>query len=202
MPFDRRTVWFLTENEHKFQEARSILGSYKIPIHRLRGAKLEIQSPSLEKIARFAIERAVKDHNRLMFIEDSGLFIDALGGFPGPFSSYVYDTIGLKGILNLLDGRKRGAFFQCSIAIASSGVRFKLFTGIVNGRISRQIAGHGGFGYDPIFIPHNSNKTFGESGKEFKNKYSHRALALHKFAKWFDQASANKSLRNVNGALK
>ncbi len=190
MPFDNRTVWFLTENTNKFQEATSILAPCKIPIRHLRDSKVEIQSPSLERIARFAVETAVRNHNRLIIVEDSGLFIDALGGFPGPFSSYTYTTIGMKGVLNLLEGRSRGAFFQCCVAVASRTVSSKVFTGIVRGRISHRIVGHRGFGYDPIFIPDNSTKTFGENSREFKNKYSHRALALRKFAKWFAQSSA------------
>ena len=184
MLFDKKLVGFLTENPHKLEEARAILAPYHISIRRLRGSKVEIQSPRLEKIARYAVSQATRNHSGFVVVEDSGLFIDALGGFPGPFSSYVYSTIGLKGVLKLLGPRRR-AFFQSSIAVGSRNMSPKVFTGVVRGRISSRALGRGGFGYDPVFIPENSTKTFGENSKEFKNEYSHRAVALRKFAEWF-----------------
>jgi XTP/dITP diphosphohydrolase len=185
--FDKKIVWFLTENRHKLEEARSILAPFEISIRPLRGSKVEIQSPRLETIARYAVKQAIGNHAGLVIVEDSGLFIDALGGFPGPFSSYVYSTIGLRGVLSLL-GPRRGAFFQCSVAVGARKISPKVFTGILKGRISSRISGQGGFGYDPIFIPENSTKTFGENSKEFKNEYSHRAVAFRKFAAWFLQS--------------
>ncbi|HYY90876.1 MAG TPA: non-canonical purine NTP pyrophosphatase, partial [Candidatus Dormibacteraeota bacterium] len=116
----------------------------------------------------------------------SGLFIDALGGFPGPYSSYVYGTIGLRGILNLLNGQKqRGAFFQSSIAFGSPTLDPRLFTGRIMGSISKRASGNFGFGYDPIFIPKGSKKTFGQTGLLVKNANSHRAKAFRQFARWF-----------------
>ena len=187
MRFDRRTLWLLTENLRKLEEARSILAPFDISIRRLRGSKVEIQDPRLEPIARYAVNQAIRNHAGLVIVEDSGLFIDALGGFPGPFSSYVYSTIGLRGVLKLL-GPRRGASFRCSVAVGSRKMSPRLFTGIVRGRISSRISGQGGFGYDPIFIPENSTKTFGEHSKEFKNEYSHRAVAFRKLAEWFLQS--------------
>jgi XTP/dITP diphosphohydrolase len=175
----------MTENPDKFREARSILDTQGIQIRQLKRAKVEIQDYRLEKIARHAVIAASVDHPGLLLVEDSGLFIDALKGFPGPFSSYVYETIGLKGILGLLEGRSRSAYFQTSIAVGSTSLRPRTFTGVVRGSISREIAGSAGFGYDPIFIPKGSRETFGQSTAEFKNENSHRARAFLKFAKWY-----------------
>lgn len=186
MPYDRKTVWLLTENPHKLDEARSILAPFDISVRRLRGPKVEIQNIHLEPIARYAVDQAVSDHAGLVVAEDSGLFIDALGGFPGPYSSYVYSTIGLRGVLRLL-GSKREASFQCAIAVGSRKMRSRVFTGIVRGQISSRVSGRGGFGYDPIFIPENSTKTFADLSKKFKNKHSHRAVAFRKLAEWFLQ---------------
>src|SRR5438093_6504884 len=134
----------MTENPDKFREARSILDSQGIKIRQLKRAKVEMQDSSLEKIARFAIKTAPVNPPGLLVVEDSGLFIDALGGFPGPFSSYVYKTIGLKGILGLMDGRRRSAYFQSSVAVGSDSLRPRVFTGIVRGSISRKVIGSGG----------------------------------------------------------
>jgi XTP/dITP diphosphohydrolase len=185
---DKKPVWFMTENPHKFREVRSILGTQGIRIRQLKRAKVELQDSSLERIARHSIKTASVDHPGLLLVEDSGLFIDALGGFPGPFSSYVYETIGLKGILGLMEGRKRSAYFQTSVAVGSSSHPIRTFTGKVRGSISRKIIGSGGFGYDPIFIPEGSRETFGQSTAEFKNRNSHRARAFLKFAKWYKRS--------------
>jgi XTP/dITP diphosphohydrolase len=193
----------MTENANKFREARSILDPQGIQIRQLRRAKIELQDPNLEKIARFAAETASVNRPGLWLVEDSGLFIEALGGFPGPFSSYVYETIGLKGILGLLDGRKRDAYFQSSIAVASATLPPRVFTGIVRGFVSRRIKGTSGFGYDPIFVPEGFKETFGQTSKEFKNKNSHRARAFLKFAKWYNRPWIGKThVRTHKRALK
>src|SRR5436309_10279788 len=101
-PSDRRTLWFVTQNHHKYQEARRTLNPLGIRIRMLPSPKTEIQSTDLSKIARVAAEEAAKKHNRTVLVEDSGLFVKALNGFPGPFSSYVHDTIGVRGLLPLM----------------------------------------------------------------------------------------------------
>jgi len=201
---DKNTVWFMTENPDKFREARSILDGQGIRIRQLKRAKVEIQDSSLEKIARHAIKTASVNDLGLLLVEDSGLFIDALRGFPGPFSSYVYKTIGLNGILGLMHGqRKRNAYFQTSIAVASAKVPPRVFTGIVRGSVSREIRGTAGFGYDPIFIPEGFRETFGQTKAEFKNKTSHRARAFLKFANWYTRSRTGRHrVRTHKRALK
>ena len=204
MQSDKKTVWFMTENPDKFREAKSILDAQGIQIRQLKRPKVEVQDSSLEKIARFAVKTASVDHTGLLLVEDSGLFIDALGGFPGPFSSYVYKTIGLKGILSLMhDQRKRNAYFQTSIAVASANVSSRVFTGTIRGSVSREIRGTAGFGYDPIFIPEGFRETFGQTKAGFKNKTSHRARAFLKFANWYNRSRTGRHrVRTQKRALK
>lgn len=191
----KKPVWFMTENQEKFREAESILRAQGIKIRQLKRAKVEIQDRSIEKIARHAIETALIHRSELLLVEDSGLFIDALRGFPGPFSSYVYETIGLEGVLGLLEGRRRGAYFQTSIAVGSASLQPRTFTGTVRGSISRKIVGSAGFGYDPIFIPKGFRETFGQTSREFKNSHSHRARAFLKFAKWYKRSETDRQSR-------
>jgi XTP/dITP diphosphohydrolase len=193
----------MTENPDKFREAKSILDKQGIQIRQIQRPKIEIQDSSLEKIARYAVKTASADRPGLLLVEDSGLFIDALGGFPGPFSSYVYETIGLKGVLGLMEGRGRSAYFQTSIAVGSASLRPRVFNGIVRGSISRKIIGSAGFGYDPIFIPEGFRETFGQTKAEFKNKTSHRARAFLKFANWYNRSRTGRHrVRTHKRALK
>jgi XTP/dITP diphosphohydrolase len=127
---------------------------------------------------------------RPVLVEDAGIVIDALDGFPGPYSSFVFDTIGNKGILKLLNGKKnRQAKFVSVMAYCDKKLQPKIFEGIVTGKISTKIVGKG-WGYDPIFIPYsNHNNTSKETYaiSSNKNKTSHRYKSLQKFAKWWLQ---------------
>jgi XTP/dITP diphosphohydrolase len=176
----------VTQNAHKYQEARRTLERFGIKIRLLDSPKTEIQSTNLDQIAKFAAEEAAKKHNRTVVVEDSGLFISALNGFPGPYSSYVHATIGVEGLLRLMHPQKRReAYFQASLALASPRNSCVEFAGKVNGTISHKSAGTKGFGFDPIFIPNGSRKTFAQVGSEFKDKYSHRATAFRKLALYY-----------------
>jgi XTP/dITP diphosphohydrolase len=152
----------------------------------LASPKTEIQSTNLSRIAKFAAKEAAKKHHRTVVVEDSGLFINALNGFPGPFSSYVHATVGVGGLLQLMNRKsRREAYFQASLALASPKDPSQQFSGKVLGAISHKSTGTKGFGFDPIFIPKGARKTFAQGGIEFKDKYSHRAVAFRKLALWY-----------------
>ncbi|RLE72114.1 MAG: non-canonical purine NTP pyrophosphatase, RdgB/HAM1 family, partial [Thermoprotei archaeon] len=119
------------------------------------------------------------------FVEDAGLFVEALNGFPGPYSSYIYKTIGCEGILKLLEGvDNRKAYFLSVVALRAPGLGDVVFKGKVNGIIANEMRGEKGFGFDPIFIPDGCEKTFAEMNIEEKSRYSHRGKALRKMGKW------------------
>jgi XTP/dITP diphosphohydrolase len=186
LPSDNQTVWFMTENPGKFREASSILTLCGIRVRHLRRSKLEIQADQLENIAKYALKIALEHYDRPIVLEDSGLFIESLKGFPGPFSSHALKTIGLQGILDLLGNRgHRAAYFRSALAYGSVDSRPRVFTGTVRGSISRKILGRNGFGFDPIFVPSGSSQTFGQSQNSLKNQRSHRAKAFLKFAAWY-----------------
>ena len=146
---------------------------------------VEIQSDSLEEIAREKAKVAFSKVGRQVIVEDDGLFIDSLSGFPGQYSSFVLKTIGNDGILKLLAGStKRSAYFLSMIAFYDGRI-LSISEGRVNGRITDRIT-EGGWGYDPIFVPDGTDLTFAELDKS-KNEYSHRKRALEKFAHWYLQ---------------
>ncbi|MCE4604665.1 MAG: XTP/dITP diphosphatase [Aeropyrum sp.] len=178
-----RLVYIVTGNEGKFREASRILGEYGIEARQARLVKVEIQSDRLEDIALKAARIAYVQLRRPLIVEDAGLFIDSLRGFPGPYSDYVYRTIGIEGILNLLQGRGRSACFRSAVAYVAPMAE-KVFSGEVCGRIAEEPRGSEGFGFDPIFIPEGYSQTFAELGIGVKNRVSHRAQALRKLASW------------------
>jgi len=186
-----RVAFFVTGNLHKFDEARLLLAKYKVAVAMLRIEAVEIQDDNLENIAKASAIDAVQKCGLPVFVEDAGLFIEALKGFPGPYSSYVYRTIGTKGVLKLMENvEKRNAHFQSVVAFSSPEKAPKCFQGKVKGKISMEERGSSGFGFDPIFESSGSRKkTFAEMTTTEKNEYSHRAEALRKFAEWYASGS-------------
>jgi len=185
-----RVIFFVTNNVNKFKEASRVFAEYKIAVGMLRIKALEIQSESLEEIAKTSVIEAFKKCNLPVIVEDAGLFIEALNGFPGPYAAYVYKTIGNNGLLKIMeDIESREAKFQSVIAYYSSELKSPIcFKGEAIGEITkeeRKKEPEYGFGFDPIFKPKNSTKTFAEMTIIEKNKHSHRAKALRNFAKWY-----------------
>jgi len=174
-------VFFASSNKKKYEETKKILNNFGISVDFFNCELQEIQSDLLKDIATQKVIDAFSQCKKPVIIEDDGLFIDSLGGFPGPFSSYVFKTIGNKGILKLVRVN-RNAKFQSIIAFCDKKKKPVLFDAKVPGRISKKLKS-GGWGYDPIFIPSGKSKTFAEITN--KNELSHRYKALKKFAKWF-----------------
>lgn len=179
-------IYFATSNEHKFKEAKDILSENGILIEHFKLSHSEIRSDDLEEIAVDAAEYAfsqLKDNGAVVFVEDTGLFIDSLNGFPGTYSAWVQKKIGSEGILRLMNGKKdRSASFKTCIALRET-LGVKTFLGECSGKITTEMRGNSGFGYDPIFIPSGETSTFAEKIC-LKNKLSHRFKSLLLFANY------------------
>ncbi|HUS78056.1 MAG TPA: XTP/dITP diphosphatase [Patescibacteria group bacterium] len=177
-------IWLATGNSHKVEESKEVLSEYGIELEHLMVERIEIQADDLSEIAAFSLKQIIDD-GRPVYVEDAGLFLDHYGGFPGPYSSYALDKVGVLGILKLMVGiEERGASYRSAIAFRSGGA-IKIFWGDVKGKISHSVKGTGGFGYDPIFIPDEGyGRTFGEMPSKEKNAMSHRARALRKLGEW------------------
>jgi len=190
-----RLIFFLTNNINKFNEARRVLSKYNISVAMLRIKPPEIQDDNLENIAKHSALDAFNKAWLPLIVEDAGLFIDALNGFPGPYSSYVYRTIGKEGILKLLKGcDNREAKFKSVVVFCGPGSKMKCFIGEVEGKISETARGKSGFGFDPIFEPKEfPESTFGELSIEKKNEVSHRSRALRGFAEWYKRGEIDFS---------
>jgi len=170
----------VTGNKAKGEEALGILESLGVKARVVAMRKHEIQSESLEEVALHAARVAYATLRKPLVVDDSGLFIEALNGFPGPYSSYVYSKIGLWGILKLLEGlENRRACFKTALALIMPPLE-RIYTGEVCGTIAVEPRGEHGFGFDPIFIPEGYTKTYAEMTREEKNRISHRFKAYKK----------------------
>jgi len=193
-----RMVFFATNNINKFNEVRRVLAEYKIASAMFRVKTAEIQSDSLREIAQTSAIDAFRRCHLPVIVEDAGLFVDALRGFPGPYAAYTYKTIGNAGLLKLMEHMEdRKATFQSVIAYYDGHGLPVCFEGEAAGKITneeRRRNGTSGFGFDPIFQPAGSAKTFAEMTIEEKNDFSHRAKAVRKFAEWYKKQSSKPAV--------
>ena len=177
---------FASSNINKYNEINHLVSARKNSFEvtfRMMELK-EIQSDSLLEVAENKVLQAFRINKKEIFVEDDGLFIEALKDFPGVYSSYVNKTIGNVGILDLLGNKvNRNASFKSIIAF-HDGNKIESFTGEIKGKISFDLT-NGGWGFDPIFIPENSDLTFGQMDMKTKNQISHRKVALDRFLKWY-----------------
>jgi XTP/dITP diphosphohydrolase len=189
-PLKGKIVFFATGNIHKFDEARNILTKLDIAVGMLRIKGAEIQSDSLEEIARAGVRDAFNRCGLPVVVEDAGLFTEALNSFPGPYAAYAYKTLGNKGLLKLMNNiGNRKAVFRAAVAYFDSETDVPLvFKGEAEGEIittEQSRSGRSVFGFDPIFRPIGSERTFAQMTIEEKNSYSHRAKAFQKFSEWY-----------------
>jgi len=179
-----KTLYFITSNKGKVLEAKTKFSDLNIKIIQRDLGYPEIQADDLEDVALFGAEYIQKKFNHPFILEDAGLFIDALNGFPGVYSAYVFYKIGCPGILKLLENvedSNRKASFRSVYAYVEPTKKPMLFVGECHGTISKKTLGEHGFGFDPIFIPIGENRTFAQMNTEDKNKLSHRSKAIEKF---------------------
>jgi len=183
---DHRKAYFLTKNKGKFREAAAVAVNAGFRLRMLAATKIEVQSDSLREIASYAAQEAANRLEVPVVAEDAGLFVHTLRGFPGPYSSDVFERLGIRGILTLMSGvKQRGASFHSATAFCSPHQKPRCFLGTVTGRISRAPRGTGGFGFDPIFVPRRGDgRTFAQMSVEEKNRISHRAASFRRLFRW------------------
>jgi len=180
-----RPLLFATSNPGKLAEARQVLQPLGFSVESCDAKGVEIQADTTAEVAAYSSRAAAKKLGKPLIVEDAGLFVEALGGFPGVYSAYALRTIGLEGIIALLRrSQSRKAKFVSSVAYCEPGGEPMVFEGSVRGTIADAPKGSGGFGFDPIFIPRGGKKTFGQVTIEEKGALSHRGAALRKFARW------------------
>jgi len=178
----------LTGNKGKLVEFQTLGLSECVDVVKIDVPKVEIQSDDIRKVVLFSASQALQHVRMPFFVEDAGLFIKALNGFPGPYSSYVFKTLGNEGILKLMKYvEDREALFVSVIALYVPEYGIKLFEGVTEGFIAHEVKGIHGFGFDPIFIPKGLSRTYAELTVEEKNRISHRGKAFKAMITWFKQ---------------
>ena len=202
-------IVFATNNQHKLDEIRSILGD-NIEVLSLKDIGCDIDIPETgQTLEENALQKAqyIYDHYHMsVFADDTGLEVEALNGAPGIYSARYASMVDGSSVSHdseanmacllkeLGENNNRKARFRTVIALilkkdicpcgCTSVKEIHQFEGIVEGEIIRERRGGEGFGYDPIFQPDGYDKTFAELGMDIKNHISHRARAVQKLAEF------------------
>lgn len=183
----KRELVFATNNKHKVQEVEKLLaGKYRVLSLNDIGCFADIPETgsSFAENALLKSSYVVKEYGLDCFADDSGLEIEALNNEPGIFSARYSgnrdDAENLRFVLKKMEGiDNRRANFKTAIALIKGG-KEHFFEGVIYGNIRPELAGEGGFGYDPVFEPEGYQVTFAEMSMAQKNQISHRALAMNK----------------------
>ncbi len=189
-----------TANFHKILELKAMIRAYfkDMEIFSLKDfpdyeAPLEVGS-SFSEIADLKALHAAKETGHYVIADDSGLVVPALNGEPGIFSRRYAGADAtdkenrdmLIEKMKFLEGDSRFAYFECALSFASPEGIIKTIRGVCEGHILPESKGRGGFGYDPLFVKHDYNKTFAELEEDIKNRISHRRKAFDKLIPYIE----------------
>ncbi len=187
---------FVTGNAGKYQEATLILAGLA-ELTQDRGGYTEIQADTLAEVARYGLAEVSGRLAPPFFLEDAGLFVDALQGFPGVYSAPLFHATGWDGLLRLLHGvpeARRTAHFEAAVGYRDPHGRDHVFVGRVDGHIAAAGRGTHGFGFDPVFVPQEGDgRTFAELTAAEKSRISHRGRALRALARHLAAAPHEKA---------
>ena len=183
MPKSKLIINFVTSNKNKVKEFKQILEP-EIKVNCIQISYPELRSDDPQEIARSSAEMLANRLKKNVVVEDSGLFIKALNDFPGTCSAYIHKRIGLQGIIKLMKGMKnRECTYKSAVAYCKPGKKATSFLGEEKGKVAKNARGNFGFGHDPIFIPENGNKTYGEM-KNCEEIKKFRRRAVEKLRKY------------------
>ena len=176
-------ICFVTGNKNKLREVQNLLTNYKIvSLDDLNFSEdIAETENTIQGNAELKASFIYNKYNIDCFSDDTGLFIDSLGGLPGVKSArYAGENCNSEENINLVlknlkDKSDRNASFKTVICLILNNTRY-FFEGVINGKITEEKVGNGGFGYDPIFVPEGFDKTFSELTINEKNAISHLSL--------------------------
>jgi len=188
----RKRLTFVTGNKGKATELGALLAPHGFEVMQDPRGYPEIQADTLAEVTEAGADHLLANGLQPPFVlEDSGLFIDSLKGFPGAYSRHALDTIGCDGILRLMAEvplAQRSARFEADLLLVE-GRRRRHFAGLCPGRIATEAAGAGGFGFDPIFAPAGRSHTFAEMPPAGKSRLSHRGQAARALLEWLSETA-------------
>jgi len=204
MSEQRQEVYFITGNKSKFEEASLILKEAVSSAGiNLVQKDLKVEEPQVldpEKVVKAKAEAAFKQLGSPIMCDDTAIFFEAYPNFPGTLTKFVFQSLGFRGVEKILQGVKRGAYFQTLVCYKDSE-QCLVFKGVWKGTITNNISSmfNPDWQYNSIFIPEGFNIPLAELSMEERAKHSHRKKALEQFAQFL--INRNNQMNNKNEVL-
>lgn len=176
-------ITFITTNKHKFEEVADILKNYPIELEWLNMKYDEDHEDGIEETAKKAAKKLADELQKPIVLEDTGLFLEAYPGFPGPAPKFVFNTLGYKGMLKLLEGESRNAYFKTVAAFCEPGKEPITFEGTMNGHFTEKIYNEDrdAMPFDRFFVPEGHSKTISDMTLAEKTAISQRGISFKAF---------------------
>ncbi|XOB40473.1 MAG: non-canonical purine NTP pyrophosphatase [Candidatus Nealsonbacteria bacterium] len=184
----QKEVLFITGNKSKLAETTKMAERFSVKIV---GQKANLFEPMVSDSTKILIDKAkdaYKKFGKPLIVDDAGIYFGAYPNFPGVFTKFIIKLLGFNGIIKLLEGKSKDAYFKCTIGFIDEKLdQPLLFEGISKGKITEKISinFNGNFEFNSIFIPEGESKTFSEMSIEERSKHCHRDRALEKFLSWY-----------------
>ncbi len=185
-----RKLLFFSNNKNKIIEIKKIFNKFNLELLSLNDLNIseepEESGKSFEENAKIKSDYGFNKTGISCFADDSGICIESLNWKPGVLSKRFLNNFKSNKacfesiIKSTKKNNKQNAYFKTSISLTAKENHNIVFNGIIDGKISEQAKGKFGFGYDPVFIPKNYNKTLAELSTKEKNEISHRSIAVTK----------------------
>ncbi|MBD3310660.1 non-canonical purine NTP pyrophosphatase [Candidatus Woesearchaeota archaeon] len=176
-------IYLVTGNRHKFREIKELMDRNRIEIEQIDLDKPEEKSDDIKEIAETAAKRLADEFKKPVMVDDTGIYFTAWNNFPGPHPKFVWNSLGYEGMLKLLEGKERAAYFMTVAAYCEPGKEPVSFEGRCKGRIIDEIRckDKDVQPYERIFVPEGYDKVWAEI-PEIKAGLSHRVSAFQQLA--------------------
>jgi XTP/dITP diphosphohydrolase len=180
-------LYFATQNKHKLQEAQAVLGRYGVEVEQLDVAKQEDKDASIQEVAKQEAKRLAEEYRKPVMVDDTGVFFSAYKNFPGAHPKLMFESLGFEGLLKLLEGKSRDAYFLCCVAYCSPGGEVELFEGRLDCVVAEEVveSSQDVMPYERILLFDGTALCL--MSREEKNKISHRAKAFEELAEWLEK---------------
>jgi XTP/dITP diphosphohydrolase len=181
-----KTIAFVTTNKSKIDEVNEVLKEYGFVAVQQEGEKKEDKDANMQSIAKDAAKELSQELNIPVIVEDTGLFFSAYNNFPGAQSKFVFNGIGYEGILRLLEGKDRAAYFETVIAYCEPNKEPVSFDGKMEGTISEKVSNpqEAYMPYDSLFVPNGEEKPICQMTIQKKSSLSQRSVATKKLGEF------------------
>lgn len=191
-------LYFVTGNNHKFQEVSSVLAGYGIELKQHPMNLLEPESGKPREVALHKAEQAFAKLRQPVIVEDTCIYFKAYKDFPGTLPKKMFLSLGYDGFFRLLKGKSRAAFCLCTICFKDNEDHY-FFDGKLEGKITEKVVKPKAnvMPYERIFVPKGSNKVVAELSRKEKNSISHRGIAARKLGEWLKEKTLHELIDSI-----